>query len=697
MGLGRRGFLKVSGTLGLSSPLLLNNSYAWASAAPFVDCDPVSDRVIVVVRMAGANDGLNTVIPLNEYTQYSFLRPDIKLNNTGADSIIALNSDIGLHPSMFAFSDLMNAGKLALINGVGYPKPNYSHFDSENMMFAGRDGNNPSNLDDGIMGRYLEKVFPGMAGSPNRLMEDPLALHFGNSNPCLIFNHTHNRNIEYNATSMQGTLFGMLAPEIYLPDDSDYGRIQEFLRGVEKSMDTYYSRIMTVFNAGNNSSVSYPNTNLGKQLKTVSRLIKGGSKTKIFMVTIGGFDTHDTQAVIGSTHTGAHSNLLLDVSNSIAAFQADIEALGFDDKVLTVTFSEFGRQVKQNGSTGTDHGNIAPFFVIGKGLQGGILGTHPSLNVPAAANQNSSTAYYYPASERKYDYRQIYGTLLQDWLGANNAVIAETKLDATSIGTEGATKLNLIKTTSNASPDCLTTHLIDCHKFPYDDITCVKIYEANGWSYYGLAGTVDNSYYFAIEHTPVGTGANTSDFTAQIKIRKCLCSPKGTKSFSRVDGQDGSFVMGITWTIELLSGTQDGAVNIRFFHNTGLLADTIDEATKFKNSISANYISPELWFKTLTPLSLPNDLRAQGLFLPIYPLGSIATGGINGVVYKQWGNQTNIDRNSGGCLIRVTNQNEGNYTKKPATPPFLEGTMRFNQANQHFEGFDGFEWIVLDN
>ena len=237
MGLGRRGFLKVSGTLGLSSPLLLNNSYAWASAAPFVDCDPVSDRVIVVVRMAGANDGLNTVIPLNEYTQYSFLRPDIKLNNTGADSIIALNSDIGLHPSMFAFSDLMNAGKLALINGVGYPKPNYSHFDSENMMFAGRDGNNPSNLDDGIMGRYLEKVFPGMAGSPNRLMEDPLALHFGNSNPCLIFNHTHNRNIEYNATSMQGTLFGMLAPEIYLPDDSDYGRIQEFLRGVEKSMD----------------------------------------------------------------------------------------------------------------------------------------------------------------------------------------------------------------------------------------------------------------------------------------------------------------------------------------------------------------------------------------------------------------------------------------------------------------------------
>jgi uncharacterized protein (DUF1501 family) len=447
MGLGRRGFLKVSGTLGLSSPLILNNSYAWASAAPFANCDPVSDRVIVMVRMAGANDGLNTVIPLNEYTQYSFLRPDIKLNNTGPNSIIALNSDIGLHPSMFAFSDLLNAGKLAIINGVGYPKPNYSHFDSENMMFAGRDGNNPTNLVDGMMGRYLESVLPGMAGSPNRLMEDPVALHFGNSNPCLIFNHTHNKNIEYNATSMQGTLFGMLAPEIYLPDESDYGKIQQFLRGVEKSMDAYYNRIISVFTAGNNSPVTYPNTNLARQLRTVARLIKGGSKTKVFMVTIGGFDTHDTQAIIaGSAHIGAHANLLSDVSNSISSFQNDIELLGIGDKVMTVTFSEFGRQVKQNGSTGTDHGNIAPFFVIGKGVQSGIIGAHPSLNVPANANQSSSTAFYYPASERKYDYRQIYGTILQDWLGANNTVITETKLDSASIGAEGSTKLNLVKT-----------------------------------------------------------------------------------------------------------------------------------------------------------------------------------------------------------------------------------------------------------
>lgn len=697
MNLGRRKFLKISSAIGLSSPLLLNDSYAWAASAPLVDCDYINDRVIVIVRMAGANDGLNTIIPLNQYSEYSYLRPDIKLSNIGTNAIIQLNSNIGIHPSMTGFANLLNQNKLAIINGVGYPKANYSHFASENMMFAGKDGNTSTALTDGLMGRYLERVFPGMAGSPNRLLLDPLALHFGNSNPCLIFGHTHNRNIEYNMASMQNTLFGMLAPEINLPDDSDYGQLQEYLKGIEKSMDSYYNRIMSVFNSGNNSSTTYPNTNLAKQLKTVARLIKGGSKTKIFMVTIGGFDTHDTQVQSGNTHLGGHANLLANVSDSITAFQSDIENLGLAQNIMTVTFSEFGRQVKQNGSMGTDHGDIAPFFVIGQNVNGGIYGSHPSLTTPATASSTSSASFYYPKTELKHDYRQIYATLLQDWLGANNDVMQTAQLDAGSIGTTAATKLDLVSTTMNASPNCLTNHLIDCIRFPYDDIDCPKIFESNGWSYYGLPGTIDNSYYFGIEHKPVGTNANTNDFTANIKIRKCLCSPAGTKSFSKIDGTDGSFVMGIVWTIEIKSGEQNGFVNVRFFHSSSQISATIQEANAFKTTSGALYISPELWFKTLTPLNLPNDLRAQGLFQPIYPMGSISTGSINGVVYKQWNDQNNIDGNSGGCIIRVSSYDEGNYIKRPATPPYLEGTLRFNQANAHFEGFDGFEWVIIDD
>lgn len=695
MSFDRRKFLKLTGTLGLTTPVLFNSTQAWASAAPLVNCDNLNDRVVVIVRLAGANDGLNTIIPLNQYSEYSFLRPDIKLNNTGTNSIISLDANHGIHPSMSAFATLLGQNKLAVFNGVGYPTANYSHFTSENTMFAGKDGTSNANLQDGMMGRYLENIFPGMAGSPNRLMLDPVALHFGNSNPCLIFGHTHNNNIEYNATSLQSTLFGLLAPSIYLPDNSDYGVLQEYLRGVEKSMDSYYNRILSVFNAGYNSSTTYPNTSLGKQLRSVARLIKGGSKTKIFMVTIGGFDTHIDQIQTGSTHLGDHANLLGNVANSISAFQTDIEALGIGQKILTVSFSEFGRQVKQNASLGTDHGDISPFFVIGQNVNGGIYGTHPSLSVPAAAT--GSASFYYPTAQRKYDYRQIYSTILQDWLGADASVMSASQMDSTSIGITASAKIpNLISSSQNASPNCLTNQLIDCHRFPYDDIDCVKIFEANGWSYYGITGTSDNSYYFGIEHKPTATGGNTNDFTAKIKIRKSLCSPTGNKAFFRKDGTDATYVMGVTWTIQFNTGSQNGFVNIRFFQSNTLLVDTIQEAAAYKTLVGATYISPELWFKTLTPLSLPNDLRAQGLFMPMYPLGSINSGSINGVVFKEWSNQSNIDGNSGGCMIKVTSFNEGNFVKKPATPPYMNGTMRFNQVNNHFEGFDGFEWVILD-
>jgi uncharacterized protein (DUF1501 family) len=165
-------------------------------------------------------------------------------------------------------------------------------------------------------------------------------------------------------------------------------------------MDAYYDRVMQVFNAGNNSTTTYPNSSLGKQLKTVARMIKGGSKTKIFQVNLSGFDTHVSQVQTGSTHLGTHANLLADISNSVAAFQADIQQLGIADKIMTVTFSEFGRQVRENGSIGTDHGDLAPFFVIGNAAAAGILGDHPVFT--------NQTSFYYNQNQRRYDYRQIF-------------------------------------------------------------------------------------------------------------------------------------------------------------------------------------------------------------------------------------------------------------------------------------------------
>jgi uncharacterized protein (DUF1501 family) len=182
--------------------------------------------------------------------------------------------------------------------------------------------------------------------------------------------------------------------------NSEYNDLLNYIKGVATSMDAYYDRVMQVFNAGNNSTTTYPNSSLGKQLKTVARMIKGGSKTKIFQVNLSGFDTHVSQVQTGSTHLGTHANLLADISNSVAAFQADIQQLGIADKIMTVTFSEFGRQVRENGSIGTDHGDLAPFFVVGNAAAAGILGDHPVFT--------NQTSFYYNQNQRRYDYRQIF-------------------------------------------------------------------------------------------------------------------------------------------------------------------------------------------------------------------------------------------------------------------------------------------------
>lgn len=447
----RKEFLKIASFAGIGSPFLLNGMPSrfmnhFLDVQP--DCPTVNDRAMVILRLAGANDGLNTVIPISQYDNYANLRPNIKIANTGTGAYIPLDSTVstdklvGLHPSMTGFKSLYDSGKLTLFNGVGYPNPNYSHFRSENLMFSGKDGTTSSDLNDGIFGRYLGSLFPGLAGNPTTQSPDPLAIQLGNLNPSLFYEHAVERNIEYNLTGFQTTLFNSLLNTIV---PSEYNDLLNYIKNVEISMDTYYNRVLSVFNAGNNSTTTYPNTTLGKQLKTVARMIKGGSKTKIFQVNVGSFDTHVNQIQSGSNNLGTHANLLADISNSVAAFQADIQILGIEDRILTVSFSEFGRQVRENGSLGTDHGDLAPFFVIGNGISGGILGSHPVFT--------NTTSYYYNQNQRKYDYRQIFASLLQDWLGADTGIITSTELQ--DFVTPG-NKIDIVSPTLKADVVCAT-------------------------------------------------------------------------------------------------------------------------------------------------------------------------------------------------------------------------------------------------
>lgn len=443
----KREFLRLLGTLTIGTPFVLNGfqSRAMSQFLDFpINCDGIKDRVLVIVRLAGANDGLNTVIPISQYSTYAALRPDIKIKETGTgayiplDNTVADSKKVGLHPSMTGFKSLYDSGKLALVNGVGYPSPNYSHFNSEAKMFAGQDGTT-NELSDGIFGKYLTAVFPGLAGNPSNDRPDPLAIQLGSTNPCLFYGHSHENSIEYNMTSLQTDLFGRLSRIIRV--NSEHQEVLDYIAGIERSMDRYYNRVMAVFNAGTNSTVTYPADDLGKQLKTVARMIKGGSKTKIFQVNIGGFDTHGNQVQSGATQQGNHANLLASISNATSAFYNDLGSLGLENRVMTTTFSEFGRQVRQNGSLGTDHGDLSPFFVIGGNVEAGIFGDHPVFT--------DTTSFYYNQTQRRYDYRQIFATLMQDWLGANDYMMNQAQLNMFD-------KIPLIKNTANAAANgCL--------------------------------------------------------------------------------------------------------------------------------------------------------------------------------------------------------------------------------------------------
>ncbi|MEM9822093.1 MAG: DUF1501 domain-containing protein [Bacteroidota bacterium] len=430
----RRNFLKNVGGLSLA-PLVLNgtplHSFTGSSMFPLVDCQGISDRVMVIVFLKGANDGINTLVPINQYDTYANIRPDIKITNTGGnayiplDATLAIEDQVGLHPSMLSFKNMYDAGLASLVQGVGYPSPNRSHFKSTDLWLSGGDGTPANfNLDGGWMGRYLESAYPAIFGQPSNAFPDPLGIQLGDSKPSGGF---HNHDRLYVASNLSGqdpsNLFGLLsglgAAPLTTLINSEYGDAIEYIMNTENATNIYGERITNVYNAGMNSSVTYPDTNLGDQLKTVARLISGGSTTKIFLVHKTGFDTHANQVQSGDTHLGTHANLLADVFDSIKAFHDDMTDMGIEQKVMTVTFSEFGRKAVQNGSFGTDHGNHAPMFLFGSAVEAGVYGTNVNLG-DLTDNGNLQD------SGMQYDYRGVFKTLIQDWLGAGQAIINGT-------------------------------------------------------------------------------------------------------------------------------------------------------------------------------------------------------------------------------------------------------------------------------
>ena len=456
----RRDFFKLSAPLSVV-PLLAKGLpiYSLSATNPMWlnPCIP-SDRSVVVVYLSGGNDIFNTTVPLNQFTDYANFRADTYLPQNQLitlDSALGSSQQIGLHPSLTGLKSLYDSGLMNIVQGVGHAQPNRSHFKALDNWLTSSGASEQYN--EGWLGRFLKDRYPSYDGLPFSGELDPLGMLFGSMNNAGFHTHDeHNYEMVMSGKDSQGfySVISSVAgdPILNIPN-SDHGSMLSFMEGVATSLNVYSQRIQTTFNNGTNtSSITYPNTNLGNQLKTVVKMLSGGSRTKIFMTTRGGFDTHVNQVDTGNTTAGVHAALLQDVGDSIKAFQDDLTALGLDDNVLTVVFSEFGRKIVQNGSHGIDHGTLNSMFVVGKGVEPGVVGNNIDL-------QNQDNRGAPDQSQTQYDYRKVYASVLQDWLGANDSSINNTF--SNKAGNSYTTlKVPIINTSSIVPSSCYFTPII---------------------------------------------------------------------------------------------------------------------------------------------------------------------------------------------------------------------------------------------
>ncbi|MFN8278989.1 MAG: DUF1501 domain-containing protein [Saprospiraceae bacterium] len=430
-----------------------------------------TDRVLIVVQLNGGNDGLNTVFPLDQYDTLLKFRSNLLMPS---DKILTLSGNggaTGIHPAMYRFKELYDKNQLAIIQGVGYPSFNFSHFRASDIWVSGSDAK--EDLNSGWLGRYVNYEYPNYpVGFPNPTMPDPPAIRIGSNVGLGLQNNNLNMGISINNTNDPLNLTGNIYKD---PVSADcLGKEVAFVREIQRQTDKFGDAVSAAGKKGVNMSTLYSasGNSLSDALKIVAKLISGGLKTRIYWVNMGGFDNHSSQTNAADRSTGTQATLLGRVSDAIYAFMDDMRLQGFEDRILGMTFSEFGRRVMSNASGGTDHGAAQPMFVFGKKIIPGILGKNATIDPNTTVNSNVAM---------QYDFRSVYASILRDWFCVPSVDLESVmlhKFQPLPLLDTG----NCIPTYTHEQNNKAGENLVYAYPNPFVDRTSIKFESKGGYS-----------------------------------------------------------------------------------------------------------------------------------------------------------------------------------------------------------------------
>lgn len=384
---------------GLTAGFTLGKIPVWASAKnQFSALAEENDNILVIVQMFGGNDGLNTVIPADDDRYYSRYRPKLSIPKT---TLLKLKDATYMNPALKSgvnngLYGLFGEGKLAVIQGIGYPNNSLSHFRSTDIWLSGTmPVNDSQRLDTGWLGRFTEKL------NGDALPDHPTCMNIGNSSSLLFQGSKGDLSIAVeNPKDFYERGKDILSGDALMSSNSNYAAERNYLLDVSIQSNKYSAVVKKAFDAGKNVA-NFETDVLSNELKLVARLISGGLKTKVYLVSIDGFDTHANQG----SDNGKHADLLKKVSTSIASFMADLKAQKISDKVVGMTVSEFGRRPEENASMGSDHGAASVMFMFGDAVNGKTYGENLSFD---KLDKNKDFIY-------QFDYRRIYDELMTKW------------------------------------------------------------------------------------------------------------------------------------------------------------------------------------------------------------------------------------------------------------------------------------------